>query len=41
MLHGSFIDKLEKKLSKPRRKNDSELDYLLTQYLSELIKLMG
>ena len=41
MLHGSFIDKLEEELSKPRRKNDSELDYLPTQYLSELIKSMG
>lgn len=41
MIHGSFIDKLEHELSKPRRKNDSELDYLPTQYLSELIKSMG
>jgi hypothetical protein len=41
MIHGSFIDKLEEELSKPRRKNDSELDYLPTQYLSELIKSMG
>lgn len=41
MIHGSFIDKLEQELSKPRRKNDSELDYLPTQYLSELIKSMG
>lgn len=39
--HGTFIDKLEKGLSAPRRKNDSELDYLPTQYLSELIKSMG
>lgn len=38
MIHGSFIDKLEQELSKPRRKNDSELDYLPTKYLSELIK---
>ncbi len=41
MIHSSFIDKLEQELSKPRRKNDSELDYLPTQYLSELIKSMG
>lgn len=41
MIHGSFIDKLEQELSKPRRKSDSELDYLPTQYLSELIKSMG
>ena len=41
LIHSSFIDKLEQELSKPRRKNDSELDYLPTQYLSELIKSMG
>lgn len=41
MIHSSFIDKLEQELSKPRRKTDSELDYLPTQYLSELIKSMG
>lgn len=39
--HSSFTDKLEIELSKPRRKGDSELDYLPTQYLSELIKSMG
>lgn len=41
IVHSSFIEKLELELSKPRRKNDSELDYLPTQYLSELIKSMG
>lgn len=41
MIHGSFIDKLEQELSKPRRRSDSELDYIPTQYLSELIKSMG
>ncbi len=41
LIHNPFIDKLEQELSKPRRKNDSELDYLPTQYLSELIKSMG
>ncbi|MGE8513154.1 MAG: RES family NAD+ phosphorylase [Chryseobacterium culicis] len=40
-MHRSFIDKLEYELSTPRRKSDSELDYLPTQYLSELIKSMG
>lgn len=41
LMHRSFTDKLEQELSKPRRKSDSELDYLPTQYLSELIKSMG
>jgi hypothetical protein len=41
MIHGSFIDKLEQELSKPRRRSDSELDYLPTQYISEWIKSMG
>lgn len=41
IIHGSFIDKLEKELSKPRRRSDSELDYIPTQYISELIKSMG
>jgi len=40
ILHGSFINKLEEELSKPKRKSDSDLDYLPTQYLSELIKSM-
>lgn len=41
MMHSQFIEKLNQELSKPRRRNDSELDYLPTQYLSELIKSMG
>lgn len=41
ILHGSFINKLEEELSKPKRRSDSDLDYLPTQYLSELIKSMG
>ena len=41
MIHDTFIDKLGQELSKPRRRSDSELDYLPTQYLSELIKSMG
>ncbi len=36
-----FIEKLERELSKPRRRYDSELDYLPTQYLSEWIKSIG
>lgn len=40
VLHGSFINKLEEELSRPKRKSDSDLDYLPTQYLSELIKSM-
>lgn len=40
IIHKSFIRKLEEELSKPRRRSDSELDYLPTQYLSELIKSM-
>lgn len=41
IIHKPFIDKLDEELSKPHRRSDSELDYLPTQYLSELIKLMG
>lgn len=41
IIHKPFIDKLDEELSKPRRRSDSELDYLPTQYLSELIKSMG
>jgi hypothetical protein len=41
MMHSQFIEKLNQELSRPRRRNDSELDYLPTQYLSELIKSMG
>ncbi len=41
MIHSKFIETLNQELSKPRRRNDSELDYLPTQYLSELIKSMG
>lgn len=41
LIHESFIGKLEQELSRPRRKSDSELDYLPTQYLSELIKSIG
>lgn len=41
MIHLPFITKLEKELSKPNRRNDIELDYLPTQYLSEFIKSIG
>jgi hypothetical protein len=41
MIHFPFISKLEQELSKPRRRSDSEFDYLPTQYLSEFIKSMG
>ena len=36
-----FTTELEKQLSKPKRRNDHELDYLPTQYLSEFIKSIG
>jgi hypothetical protein len=36
-----YLQKLEKELSRPIRKQDSELDYLPTQYLCELIKSVG
>ncbi len=36
-----FVIKLGNELSKPVRRNDSELDYLPTQYLTEFIKSMG
>lgn len=41
LIHSSFISKLGNELSKPNRRNDKELDYLPTQYLSEFIKSMG
>lgn len=41
MIHLPFITKLEQELSKPNRRNDIELDYLPTQYLSEFIKSIG
>lgn len=41
LVHYSFIARLEKELSRPIRRNDSKLDYLPTQYLSEFIKSLG
>jgi hypothetical protein len=39
--HKKYLSKLEKELSKPIRRQDSELDYLPTQYLCEFIKSIG
>jgi RES domain len=36
-----FINSLEIELSKPIRRNDNELDYIPTQYISEYIKSLG
>jgi hypothetical protein len=36
-----FTSRLESELSRPRRRTDSDLDYLPTQYLSEFIKSLG
>jgi len=36
-----FIERLEAELSKPKRRSDSDLDYIPTQYLSEFIKYIG
>ncbi len=36
-----FLEELGNELSKPVRRNDSELDYLPTQYLTEFIKSLG
>jgi len=41
LIHRPFISKLEYELSKPKRRSDTELDYLPTQYLSEFIKSIG
>lgn len=37
----SFLDTLEEELAKPIRRNDSELEYLPTQYICELAKNLG
>jgi hypothetical protein len=36
-----FLVQLEKELSEPLRRYDSELDYLPTQYLCEFVKSQG
>jgi hypothetical protein len=41
LLFQPFLKSLEEELSKPLRRFDSELDYLPTQYLCELIKHLG
>lgn len=41
LIYKSFINNLERHLSKPKRRSDNELDYLPTQYLSEFIKSIG
>ena len=38
LIHLPFINHLEQELSKPVRRDDNELDYIPTQYLSEFIK---
>lgn len=39
--HKKYLLRLESELAKPIRRQDSELDYLPTQYLSEFIKSIG
>jgi len=41
LIYQPFTSKLEEQLSRPKRRSDNELDYLPTQYLSELIKSIG
>ena len=41
LIYLPFISHLENELSKPVRRNDNELDYISTQYLSEFIKSLG
>ena len=41
IVHKKYLVKLESELSRPLRRNDSLLDYLPTQYLSEFIKSLG
>lgn len=41
MVHKKYLQKLEYELSRPLRRNDSHLEYLPTQYLSEFIKSLG
>ncbi|GAB2526446.1 RES family NAD+ phosphorylase [Spirosoma aerophilum] len=41
MSYRNYLLRLGQELSKPIRKQDSELDYLPTQYLCELIKSLG
>lgn len=41
LIYLPFVEHLEDELSKPVRKNENEIDYVPTQYLSEFIKYLG
>ena len=41
LIYLPFISHLENEISRPIRRNDNELDYISTQYLSEFIKYSG
>ena len=41
LIYASFIKTLQKEISLPIRKQDKELDYIPTQYISEYIKSLG
>ncbi|NIJ44188.1 hypothetical protein FHR24_000627 [Wenyingzhuangia heitensis] len=41
IIYGVFIKTLQKEISLPIRKQDKELDYIPTQYISEYIKSLG
>ena len=41
LIYGSFIKTLQEEISLPIRKQDKELDYIPTQYISEYIKSLG
>jgi hypothetical protein len=41
LIHLPFVTHLERELSHPVRRNDNELDYIPTQYLSEFIKSLN
>lgn len=41
IIYGSFIKTLQEEISLPIRKQDKELDYIPTQYISEFIKSLG
>ena len=41
LIYGSFIQTLQEEISLPIRKQDKDLDYIPTQYISEYIKSIG
>lgn len=41
LIYGSFIQTLQEEISLPIRKQDKDLDYIPTQYISEYIKSLG